>query len=129
MNTCTRYFAGRVQSRNSTASPQVGANPAHTVVRSGRDRKHVRRDIEAVKFAGLVYFREAFYEEVSIERGHVEKHISRSGPSHFRNDRSRNDVAGRKFCTLVIARHKALAIFVFENATLAAHRFGKQKPW
>src|SRR5262245_13152714 len=98
-------------------------------MRRGRHRQSVFGNVEAELLAGLIDLRKAMNHQITVQSRHIQKHISRSRSTHFRDDRPGNYIARRKLGPFIVTIHEPLAIGITQDPALAAHSFAQKKTW
>src|SRR5437660_8052100 len=106
VNSSVGGFAGGVEAGNGSASPKIGFDAAHHVMRGGANGGDVRGEVQAIFEAGGMNSREALLEKFLGLRGHVQIDVMAARAVHLADDGAGYDVARSEFLGFVIALHE-----------------------
>ena len=88
MDARARDFAGGIKAGNRAAAPKVGADAAHKIMRSRRNRQQIVCDIQPRGETGRVDLWKAFLQKRFIKGRHIQKDGACAGAAHLGNDRT-----------------------------------------
>ncbi len=120
-------LARGVEARHARAAVDVDANAADDVVRGGRDREQVARQVVAGLGARLPDRREPRAQVLLAEVARVEPDVVAAAALHDVLDLAAHDVARRELGKRVHAEHEALFVAVEQVGALASQRLGDEE--
>src|SRR5262249_15010845 len=109
MNSRARDLTGGGETRQAGSSFDICPHTSHDVVRRRAYRQKIAGDVEAIAEAGIVYLGKTLAQKRCIQMRKIQKDAPAPGALHLLYDRTRDNIAWRKFSLRVIALHECLA--------------------
>lgn len=119
-------LASRIESRTRRASPTIGVNAAHDVVRRRPDGNRIPRKIQPDPPAHVGNRWKPLDDVGRIEMRECQKNVP-PGAIRLSHDAPRDDVAWSQVGIGVKPRHEGIAATIDETRALAPQRFGNEK--
>src|SRR5882672_7942802 len=125
MNAGGSSFAGRIESRQTGQSGEIGAHAAHGIVGRGTNRNHLGSDVDVVLHTSGINAWEALLDVVGLEMSEVEVSDGLGTARDFElvNDGAGHYISRSQLAERMVFVHEAIHLHVAEVRAFPAQGF------